>query len=353
MASNLKKLAGAVYRGCLSSKIYGIPTLLAERDFRYFSYGRYALREAFVLSGVGEGDTVLLPEYVCRETLSAISALGAKVIYYPVNKEMGLAISPDRLPPARAIVAINYFGFPQDISPFETYCKRSEAILIEDNAHGFLSRDNNGVYLGTRGDVGIFSFRKTIPLINGSGIVVNNSRKTRALAPQLPFVSYGKSLRFRIKQILKVLPRWNLTWLLYLLIELERKIRVLRTGSEFVRSGDEEERVLPGTPEPDSGLLKALGTLDLECEISRRRVLYSEIEKAVVSCGGEPVYSYLPENVVPYGFPFYAALDRIPGIRAMLKGNYLDYYLWPELPTEIEQRPNTHYHSVWLVNFIW
>ena len=354
MSSSLKKLAGTLYGGCRPLNQQGeLPTPVQGRNFRFFSYGRYAILEALTLSGVGKGEVVLLPEYICRENLSAINALGARVEYYPVGKDLRPSAPLDTLPKAKAVLAINYFGFPQDLSQFETYCHKTGAILIEDNAHGFLSRDKDGAYLGTRGDVGIFSFRKSIPLVNGGGMVVNHSEKTLPLSPQLPFVNNVEPRMFRIKKFLRYLPRWNLTGLLYALIGLDRAVKKFRTGSDYVKSADDAELVLPGKPEPDSNLLNALKSLDLDCEISRRRLLYSEIEKLVGNNGGTPVFPHLPEAVVPYCFPFHSSLESIEEIKRTLKKHYLDCYLWPELPSEIEQKAVEHYKSVWTVNFIW
>lgn len=335
------------------SKPGDLPLPLQGSNSRFFAYGRHALFEAFVLAGVGVGDVVLLPEYICRETLSAVKALGARAEYYPVCPDLELSISPDSLPKAKAVLAINYFGFPQELTQFEAYCSKTGAILIEDNAHGFLSRDEDRLYLGTRGDIGIFSFRKSIPLVNGSGIVVNHPGKVCGLKAQLPFVRYAESRMFKIKKILRRLPAWNMTGLLYALMGVDKLIKKFRTGSEYVMSNADAEVILPGRPEPDVGLLNALKSLDVDCEISRRRLLYSEVGKFVEKNGGVPVFKSLPNAVVPYGFPFRSSPERIKEIRTELKKHFIDCYIWPELPSEIEQKSVEHYKSVWLINFIW
>jgi DegT/DnrJ/EryC1/StrS aminotransferase family len=354
MSGVLRKLAGTLYSGCRPlQRPDKLPPPLEGADFRYFAYGRHALVEAFALSGVRKGDSVLLPEYICRETLSAVNAFGAKVEYYPVGADMLLDVSPDLLPKARAIVAINYFGFPQELAKFQAYCSKTGAILIEDNAHGFLSRNERGVYLGMRGDIGIFSFRKSIPLVNGSAMVVNHPDRILPLSPQLPFVNCAESGIFRIKKLLRCLPEWGMTRLLYGIIRLDRAIRRFRTGNDYVSSGDESETVLPDNPEPCSNLLQVLKSLDVDCEISRRRTLYSGIAQLIQQYGGIPVFRTLPENVVPYCFPFRFPSERIEEIRKVLRRSCLDCHPWPELPLAIEQMAVERYNSVWMVNFIW
>ena len=343
-------LYGGSRMRCASAEL---PPPLASGDFRYFSYGRYALREALKLAGVQQGDVVLLPEYICRENLAAIHALGAHTAFFPVNEALELAVPVDSLPAARAVMAVNYFGFPQDLSPFEEYCRKTGAVLVEDNAHGFLSRDAQGRYLGTRGDLGIFSFRKSIPVLNGSGLVLNHPERTLPQAPQLSYVSYTESRTYRAKRHLRKLAQLHLTGLLYAVIGLERAMRRFRTGEDYVKSDTDAEQVLPGRPEPDANLPAMLQSLDVGYEISRRRQLYSAIDALVTRHGGTPVFRELPAHVVPYGYPFRASADAIGEIRRALRRQYLDCYLWPELPAEIEPRAPEHYKSVWLVNFIW
>ncbi|MDA8094307.1 MAG: DegT/DnrJ/EryC1/StrS family aminotransferase [Betaproteobacteria bacterium] len=351
MDNRLKRLAEALYSGCppIENRLPPLP----EGAFRFFSYGRQALFAALSLSGVGKNDTVLLPEYICRDTLSAIHALGAKVSYYPVGEALECSVAEEALPQAKAIVAVNYFGFPQDLSVFQAYCERTGAVLVEDNAHGFLSRDQEGRLLGTRGDIGLFSFRKSVPLINGSGMLINNPEKLGEIPCQIPFVDYPVPSMFKLKKLLRRLPRFGMTGLLYGLVRFDRKIRVVRTGAEFVKSGAEAERVLPGSPEPDSRFLRALESLDDRCEAARRRTLFLAIKDAVEQMGGTPLFPDLPEHVVPYGFPFRAAGDTVPAIRKTLERCYIDFHPWPELPTEIDGNASEAYKSVHLVNFLW
>jgi len=48
---------------------------------RYFSLGRFAIREALSLIGVGAGDSVMLPSYICRDVLASVHERGAKPIF--------------------------------------------------------------------------------------------------------------------------------------------------------------------------------------------------------------------------------------------------------------------------------
>ncbi len=87
----------------------------------------------------------------------------------------------------KAVLAVNYFGFAQDLAPFREYCSRTGATLIEDNAHGFLSKDTSGVLLGTRADLGITSIRKTFRLVNGAALYFSGAEYSDSVSEQLEF----------------------------------------------------------------------------------------------------------------------------------------------------------------------
>ena len=181
-----RQLLASVYAPPADRSGWRLEQLAGDAPVRYFAYGRHALAAALQAAGTGAGDRVLLPAFICREVLSAVHAVGARPAYYAVDRALGLAEAAAALPPARAIVAVDYFGFAQDLTPFAAYCARSGAVLIEDNAHGLFSRDDAGRMLGTRGDLGLFSIRKTLAAPDGAALVFN---KAGHAPPQLPFDS--------------------------------------------------------------------------------------------------------------------------------------------------------------------
>ena len=55
---------------------------------RYFSLGRFAMRDALRYAEVKPGDIVLLPSFICRDLLSAVAELGAKTHFYNVDQAL-------------------------------------------------------------------------------------------------------------------------------------------------------------------------------------------------------------------------------------------------------------------------
>lgn len=323
-----------------------------HRPVRYFSYGRHALCEALRIIGCEKGDSVLLPAFICRDLLSAVNTTGALPLYYNVDRQMQIIESPDALPPAKAVLAVNYFGFPQSLEPFQQYAARTGAVIIEDNAHGFLSCDNKGKALGTRGDIGIFSIRKTLMLPDGAAMVINTSVKTSPLESQKISKNYIAT-SFTIKRLLKKMaPPINLQTV-RLLTSITRTIRKIITGYEILPSNRDAEYHLSSNPAPCQSLLPALAHLDVAGEISRRRELYTIIDSVIKNAGYEPVFPSLPAGVAPYAYPFYSPENGIGAAKRALKEVNLECFPWPELPDVIRPEAPDQYKSVWMISFLW
>ena len=320
---------------------------------RYFSYGRHALFEALQMIGCTNGDKILLPAFICRDLLSAINTTGAIPIYYDVDRRLQLADSPDLLPSGKAILAVNYFGFPQNIDPFDRYCKRTGAVMIENNAHGFLSRDKNGQALGTRGEIGIFSIRKTLALPNGAAMVINAPERHYPLNPQKTPSRTEISLSFAMKCILKKLKPFIDLKMIRLFTSIARMARKIVTGHQISLSAPDAEFRLPENAVPCQALLPSLARIDENHELFRRRELYLILDSIISRVGYEPVFPSLPNNVVPYAYPFYSQENKIGIARETLKKINLDCFPWPDLPDEMRQRSFEYYKNVWVVNFLW
>ena len=332
---------------------WSFDVFISHHPVRYFSYGRHALFEALQMIGCTNGDKMLLPAFICRDLLSAINTTGAIPVYYDVDRNLQLAEPPDLLPPAKAILAVNYFGFPQNLDPYHRYCRRTGAVMIEDNAHGFLSRDEKGQALGTRGEIGIFSIRKTLSLSNGAAMVINAPDKCYRLNPQKIPSRRAGSLPFMMKRILgKLQPSIDLK-ILRLFISITRAARKIVTGYEMSPSAPYAEFRLPKDAVPSKAFLSSLAHLDGNHEVSRRRELYLILDSIIRRKGYEPVFPSLPDSVAPYAYPFYSSENKIGIAKETLKKINLDCFPWPELPDELRQSSFEYYKKVWMVNFLW
>jgi hypothetical protein len=323
----------------------------ARREVRYYRLGRHALLFGLRLLQIRLGDVVLMPEYICRDLLAPIHAVGAKPIFYAVDRQL----RPIDLPLAqnvRAVLAVNYFGFPQDLELFHDYCLQNGAALIEDNAHGFLSHDATGVPLGERGDLGIFSLRKTFQLPDGAALSVNNPEWQSRIEAQLPCREESMPLGYCARHTLSKLQRRTGVPVMAMAQKTIRCIRRFRTGYEIPRPDPDSEHDMPASPAPHCRTLSMLSTMDLVAEVARRRALYEKMHDLLAEVGIEPIFGDLPKGVVPYGYPFYADRKEADSVNVISRGLGMDCIHWPDLPAAVEPVALAHYHSVWLVNFI-
>ncbi|MBK6637140.1 MAG: DegT/DnrJ/EryC1/StrS family aminotransferase [Rhodocyclaceae bacterium] len=326
--------------------------LEADRRIRFYSLARYAFVQALQLGGVVTGQQVLLPSFLCRDMLASLASLQVAPVWYAVDERFQPVDAPDIWPPAVAVLAVNYFGFPQDLTPFRAYAVRTGAILIEDNAHGFLSQDAEGNWLGSRAPFGLLSMRKTLRIPDGAALLVNDSQGQDRLPPQLPFNGPGLNLAQLHKARMRCIPLVG-DALLKTSTVLARRMRKFRTGSELPQADTHSELELPKGANPWSGLNDAWRNLDVDTEIRRRRHAYAECAEVAAKSGVDPVFKELPEHCAPYGFPFRsdAAGRRIMQDFADRHG--FDLVNWPDLPGQIITQAPMHYRNVFLVNFLW
>jgi dTDP-4-amino-4,6-dideoxygalactose transaminase len=120
----------------------GLDRFLPPDRTTLFACGREGLAEPLWRAGVVARDTVLLPSFICCSPLASLAALGPSPRFYDVGQDLTTdkkELHRAARGRARAVVAVYYFGFPQELAPFKDWCVEEGARLIEDNAHGFLS----------------------------------------------------------------------------------------------------------------------------------------------------------------------------------------------------------------------
>ncbi len=347
----------------LIDKIYSPNSLIGSKfcfddwpnhaHMRYFSAGRHAFLAALRIAGIKRDDRVLIPDFICREMLAPLYCLGASPSFYAVERDGLTPHFNSDTPVCKAVVAINYFGFAQDLSPFHEYCNRTQALLIEDNAHGLFSRDSSGDLLGTRGDMGILSMRKTLPIPDGAALLVNNPQLFDIAPAQLPPSDTPESFRFVTKRILRRLVKVVGSGPIYGAINFFQCLQAARTGSAFPVSAIESERDIPVEEKPGRHLGKYLSIVDPSGEVNRRRDLYSALDERLREWGATPVMKSLPSGTSPYCYAFFIEASQKHRLMTRLHTFRLKCHLWPQLPSKLESTAPSWQRSVWTVAFLW
>ena len=271
-----------------------------------------------------------------------------KIRFYDVNDKLEI-IEIGSLPKAKAIMAVHYFGLETDLTPFQDYCKIHNAFLIEDNAHGLLSRNSQGELLGTNGDIGIISIRKTLPIVNGAMLICPNGIGEVESYPSIKY----ESLIFTLKNFLRPMVAFVGFKILLQLVQFKRFINKQKTGSELPTSIDEDEKVISLDPSPID-IEYAFSRVDVENEQQRRRLLYVAILDLLKALPVTPLRFMLGENEVPYAFPFYCELGNYQQVQNKLNSIGLEIVQWPSLPTLVlANHPPKYYQSLYFVKFLW
>ena len=139
-----------------------------------------ALEISAILINLKKNDEVIMPSYGFVSVANAVVLRGAKPIFVDVNP-LTLNISYDDIKKkitkrTKAIYLIHYAGNSCEIEKISLLAKKNKIYLVEDCAHAFLAKNNNK-FLGTIGDIGVFSFHETKNLVAGQGgcISINNT----------------------------------------------------------------------------------------------------------------------------------------------------------------------------------
>lgn len=142
------------------------------------SSGTAALVCAMVASGIGPGDEVICPGYTFIASMSAIVFTGAVPVLAEIDESLTLdpADVERRITKrTKAILAVHMLGNPCDLDALQAIARKHKLLLIEDAAQAFGGR-YKGRFLGTIGDIGIYSFNiyKTINAGDGGMVVTRN-----------------------------------------------------------------------------------------------------------------------------------------------------------------------------------
>ena len=139
-----------------------------------------ALEISAILLNLKKNDEVIMPSYGFVSLANAVVLRGAKPIFADINP-FTLNISYNEIRKkiskrTKAIYVIHYAGNACEIEKIAMLAKKNKIYLVEDSAHAFLAKTKNK-FLGTIGDIGVFSFHETKNLVAGQGgcISINNT----------------------------------------------------------------------------------------------------------------------------------------------------------------------------------
>lgn len=145
-----------------------------------------AIHLAARLIGLGPGDEVICPSFTYVAGHQAISRTGAEIVFCDIEPDR-LGIDPARITEliterTKAILAVDYLGFPCQLDAVLEIAARHGLRVIEDAAHAFGSL-SDGRPVGSFGDITCFSFGpvKMITTLEGGAIITSDPSDVQVL----------------------------------------------------------------------------------------------------------------------------------------------------------------------------
>ncbi|MDP2171367.1 MAG: DegT/DnrJ/EryC1/StrS family aminotransferase [Rhodocyclaceae bacterium] len=282
--------------------------------FRHFARGRYALREAYRLSGIGPGSTLLAPAYHCRTMLDPALALGGNVLLYPLHTNLSPNLAAlDALinqspAPVKALLATHFFGIAQDFAALAAWCIERGITLIEDGSHAFFCEHHRPAGIGGHGEFVVSSPYKFLPSPDGGLLYARDAGRLKSLSTRAPaVVNELRGMHFAWSKAAE--QRNNRAALAPAHLDAELAAIAAARHSAAI-----DRHELAGTSadyRPDHEGYTALRFSrmlyrhpDIDSIAQRRRDHYRQWAMATMNlpyC--RPLYPELPEGCIPYMFP--------------------------------------------------
>lgn len=305
----------------------GYPFPFSQSRTAFTFSGSGALFQASSLLNLSESDNILCPAYNCGHEIEPFLQKKVKVKLYSVKENLQVDI--DHLhnqidSNTRAVLVTHYFGFPQKINIIRSICDAHNLFLIEDCAHALYSKDGE-CFLGTVGDLAVFSMRKSVPIPNGGALVINNDKLgfPANLEKAPVFGTWNKMLNLFIQSlkndefnISRVLTKQFLL-LTILPFKVVRKLFYELTKHNFHLWFDPDGDTYEVDPRVylwgmGTSSMKIFSNLDHEGIVVQRRKNFEYLLSVLSDVKLlRPIFNSLPDGVCPLFFPVICDNPRI------------------------------------------
>lgn len=134
--------------------------------------GTSALHLAIIISGIGKGDEVILPAQTFIATAMVVVQVGAKPVFADIQYETGnidpASIRKKITPKTKAIMVVDWGGYPCDLDELRKTAEEYDLMLIEDAAHA-AGAIYKGSPIGSISPITCFSFQAIKHITTGDG----------------------------------------------------------------------------------------------------------------------------------------------------------------------------------------
>lgn len=185
-----------------SFSIKPLQDIFNSKNIVFTYHARTGLRIVLNSMGLPPNASIGVQAYNCFTVFTAIKKAGYKPVFIDIIDEFQLDLNDleKKKDLFDALIVTHLFGIPADIDKIRAIIPKKP--LIEDCAHGFLSKYKNK-YVGTLGDIGIFSIGKAkFPSVGAGGfIIINNTKYVKTIQSKIQQLNEN-SIVSEIKSIL-------------------------------------------------------------------------------------------------------------------------------------------------------
>lgn len=297
----------------------------------YFSHGRSALLHGIKQYNFSHHDAVLIPDYLCEIVEVTLRSFNLKIIKYEIKDDFTISLqslkSKLKLNNVKALILVNYFGFPQKINSIKKICKKNKILIIEDNSHGHGGKVDNKL-LGTRGDFGFSSPRKVFKIYSGGVLYFNKKIKFEL-----------NKFRYNIKSIIIRLISKNL----YLKLFIKKNLLSKKDYSNPYMQRDNKIYNM----EIDDFSLNEINKININKEKYKRFINYMIWKKFLKEHNIKPIFKKVNKNLMIWCLPFYVSNSK--EAKKWFSWGYkngITIFSWPDLNID-NVKKNTRCFKRW------
>ena len=154
---------------------------ISEKNVAKVSSCTTGLHLAMIVSNIKKNDEVLCSSLTFVADANCIKYVDAKPKFIDITSSDNWNISTKDIlknitKKTKAIIMTHYAGYPCDILKIKKIAQKNNLVLIEDACHTIFSKFKNK-YMGTYGDLGVFSLYGNKNITTGEGGIVIGKKK--------------------------------------------------------------------------------------------------------------------------------------------------------------------------------
>ena len=311
-------------------------------NISFYPLGRDALLSGLIALGLKKGDGVIIPAYMCNSTIKILKVYGFNLVFIDIEKDLSLSV--DNLKKVieesqiKALLVVHYFGLTQNIDKVVDVCHEYGVKVVEDASHSLLSqfmRDRGSI----KGDIEIFSMRKSLPVVDGGALRINNNCYQSAVASNSSCVSIISDVKYLILRLFeKIATGLGVNIYGQLMNDIKTKLRS-KASNEACNLDVESCQV--------SWQLRKYLSNEKYLQDSRKSIVsnFNQLSLALQKLGFRLLVDSVDKGVIPQACVVY---DDKGGLVDYLRLKGVGAWRWPdeEMPDEVIQHADVYPNAI-------